>query len=131
MGKRTNIINEVVEILSDSTIFYKIYKEPTDIEKEKSFPVAWINLGAEDISDGTVSTTNYFRTIDLEITIGSKHNSTSTDMNDLVDVIFDLMKSNYTLGGQSINVTPISIRTDQGYFHPYAFFTINFRILTR
>lgn len=131
MSKRTDLISSVITILEEPGVFYKIYDEPTDIEKERSFPIAWVYLGSEDIGDGDISTTNYFRTINLEVTIGSKHNSTNTSMNDLIDLIFDLMKTHYTLGGEAINVTPISIVTDLGYFHPYALSSINFRVLTR
>jgi len=118
--------------LTDIGIFYKVYKENTDIEKEKSFPIAWVYVGPENISAGDVSTTCYMRTITVEITIGTKHQSIeSTDMDNLIDSVFTTLKSNYTINGSAINLTPISIMTDQGFFHPYALATLSFQVLTR
>jgi len=129
---RTNIKNELVNILEELDIFYKVYKENTDIEKEKSFPIAWIYVGPESINDGEMSTTNYMRSITVDITIGTRHQSTAdTDMDNLIDLVFDTLKSNYTINGEAINLTPLSIMTDQGFFHPYALATLSFQVLTR
>jgi len=120
------------EILESMEIFYKIYTEPTDIEKERSFPIAWIYLGPESVDDGDISYTNYMRNIDMEITVGSKHSSIGdkdTDM--LIDKVFETLKSNFTLNGTAINLTPVSVLTDQGYFHPYALASISYTIQMR
>ena len=129
---RTNIKSALVDILEELGIFYKIYKENTDIEKEKSFPIAWVYVGPESISDGEMSQTCYMRSITVEVTIGTKHQSIeSTDMDNLIDLVFNTVKTNYTLNGEAINLTPLSIMTDQGFFHPYALATLSFQVLTR
>ena len=131
MSTRVEILNAVKELLEDTNLFYKVYTEITDLEKERSFPVAWINLGGEMITDGDISTTCYMRDIDLDITIGTKHKSTDQNMNELLDEIFRLMKDEYTLKGTAINTSPVGITTDRGYFHPYSLATILFKVKTR
>ena len=69
MGKRQDIILAVKQILDDTKLFNKVYTEPTDIEKERSYPIAWISLGAENILDGDISSTCYLRSINLNIDI--------------------------------------------------------------
>jgi len=129
---RTKIKDELVNILTDLGVFYKVYKENTDIEKEKSFPIAWIYVGPENISAGDVSQTCYMRNITVDITIGTKHQSIdSTLLDDLIDLVFDTMKANYTINRTAINLTPLSIMTDQGYFHPYALATLSYNVQTR
>lgn len=131
MSKRVDIKNAVISILSTSNLFYEIYPEPNDIEKVMSFPVAWVYLGPEVVLDGCVSSTNYLREISLEITIGTKHLTIDNNMDELIDTVFDLMKSNFTLQGTSINLTPTSVYTDQGYYHPFALAALNFTVTTR
>ena len=131
MSKRVEIKNAVIALLESTSQFYKVHKEPTDIEKERSFPVAWVYLGPETILDGAISTTCYMREISLEVTIGVNHNNYDNDMDELIDYVFDFMKDEYTLSGTAINLTPTDIRTDQGYFYPYALATLNFMVTTR
>ena len=131
MGKRQDIILAVKSILEDTRFFYNIYTEPSDIEKERSFPVAWVSLGQEVILDGSVSTTNYMRTITLNIDLGVKHKTSDFSMDELIDSVFDLIKDEYTLNGTSINLTPTNINNSGGYFHPYALATLVFQVLTR
>jgi len=131
MANRVDIVNAVYDILDGMDIFNKIYKEPTDIEKEKSFPIAWITLGSESIQDGDITNTCYMRVISLEITLGTKHRSTDQHMNELIDLVFDLIKDEYTLNGTVINLIPTDIMTDKGYFHPYALASINFKVWMR
>lgn len=131
MSNRTDIIAAVKDILDDTALFKKVYTEPTDIEKERSFPIAWIDLGAETILDGAISSTCYLRNVELEITIGTRHGSTDSNMNILIDTIFDTLKSQFTLGGTAINCSPMNVFTDRGYFHPYALATITYTVSTR
>lgn len=131
MGKRTNLVSAVETILRDTGLFRNIYKEPTDIEKERSFPVAWITVGPEVIQEGEMTSSNYMRVVTLDITIGVKHKTVDTSMNDLVDTIFETMKTEYTLNGAAINLVPIEIMTDRGYFHPYAFASLIFKVWVR
>jgi len=131
MGKRQDIILAVKEILNDTNLFKKIYTEPTDIENERSFPIAWISLGSENISEGSVSTTNYLRTITLNIDLGTRHHTTDFSMDELIDTIFDLIKDNYTLKGTIINLNPTNIMNSGGHFHPYSLATLVFTALTR
>ena len=131
MSKRVEIKDAVVNLLHNTGKFYKVHKEPTDIEKERSFPVAWVYLGPETVLDGAISTTCYMREISLEVTIGVNHTNFDDDMDELIDFVFDFMKDEYTLSGASINLTPTDIRTDQGYFYPYALATLNFTVTTR
>jgi hypothetical protein len=129
---RSDVKLALKEILEDMDIFYKIYMEPTDIEKEKSFPIAWITLGSESIGDGDLSVTCYMRNVSLEITVGSKHTSTSSmDMDELLDRVFETIKSNYTLNGTIINLAPLSIITDRGYYHPYSLASLMFTLQIR
>jgi uncharacterized protein YqgV (UPF0045/DUF77 family) len=131
MSNRTDIINAVSEILEEADIFYKVYKEPTDIEKERSFPVAWIELGQEYVQDADMTKTCSLRVINLEITIGVKHGTLDTNMNTLIDTVFDLIKSEYTLKNTAINLVPMEVVTDRGYFHPYSFASLIFKVWTR
>ncbi len=131
MSTRIEIKSAVVDILTASGLFMKILTEPSDIEKERSYPIVWIYLGDEMILDGAISTTCYMRNITLEITLGAKHLSSDDNMDELIDSVFDLMKSNFTLNGTAINLTPTSVRTDQGYLHPYALAAISFTVTTR
>jgi len=132
MSSRVEIKNAVIQILEESDLFYKVYPEPTNIEKERSFPVAWVNLGHENIYSGEMTKTNYIRSITLEITIGSKHNSLhDTTMDELVDNVFTLLKSNFTLNKTAINLTPTNIITDEGYYHPYSFVALTFIVQMR
>jgi len=132
MSSRTEIKHAVMQILEETDLFYEVYDEPTSIEKEKSFPVAWVYIGPEYVQSGDISATNYIRSISLEVTIGSKHQSLKdTTMDEIIDTIFNLLKSNYTLKGTAINVTPTGIITDQGYYHPYAFAALTFNVQMR
>jgi len=129
---RYDIKVAVKKLLEDLDIFYRIYIEPTDIEKEKSFPIAWIYLGPENTIDGELTKTNYMRSVSLEITIGVKHLSTdSPDMDLLLDKVYNMLKSNYTLNGTVINLTPTNLTTDQGMFHPYSLASLNYTVLIR
>ena len=128
---RTEILDGLYELLDSSGLFYKVYKEPTDIERERSFPVCWLNVGSESIFDGTISTTNYMREVHIEVTIGTKHRTTDQNMNELIDQVFELVKNRYTLNGKVINVSPTAIYTDRGYFHPYALASLNFEVWIR
>jgi len=129
---RYNLKLELKKILEELDIFYKIYLEPTDVEKEKSFPIAWIQLGSESIGDGDVSASCYMRNISLEIAIGSKHTSTfKPDMDDLLDKVFDALKTNYTINKTVINLIPQTIVTDRGYFHPYSLASLIFTVQIR
>ena len=131
MGKRTDLINAVYNILDRTGLFYNIYKEPTDIEKERSFPVAWITIGPEFIQDGELTKTSYLRVVSLDITIGVKHGTIDTNMNDLIDTVFETIKDEYTLEGTAINLLPTEIMTDKGYFHPYSLASLIFKVWTR
>jgi hypothetical protein len=72
------------------------------------------------------------RNVSLEITVGSKHTSTSSmDMDDLLDKVFEAIKSNYTINGTAINLAPLSIVTDRGYFHPYSLASLMFTVQLR
>ena len=129
---RVDVKDAVKSILEDLSVFYKIYTEPTDVEKEKSFPIAWIYLSGENITDGDISYTNYMRNITLEITVGVKHQSVkSIDLDVLIDRVFEAMKTNYTLTNTVINLTPLSVLTDRGMFHPYAFASLTYELQVR
>ena len=131
MANRASIKDAVIKILTVSGLFMKILDEPSDVEKERSYPVAWVYLGDEYIRDGCISTTNYMREINLEITIGALHKTTDDNMDTLIDAVFELMRSQFTLQGTAINLTPVDVRTDQGYLHPYALAALNFVVTTR
>ncbi len=131
MSTRVDIRNAVISILENTGKFYKVHKEPTDIEKERSFPVAWVNLSSEMILDGAISTTCYMRQVGLEISLGVKHGTPDTDLGELIDYTFNFIKDEFTLNGTAINVTPVDIVTDRGYFHPYAIASLNFLVTTR
>ena len=131
MGKRSDLKTAIIQILTDMNLFFEVYEEPNDIEKIMSFPVAWVNLNSEIIRDGAISTTCYMREIGLEITIGTKHLTTDRNMDEMIDTVFDQLKDEYTLNGTAINLTPIDVRTDQGYFHPFAIASLNFIVTTR
>ncbi len=128
---RTNIIAAVKTILEDMHLFKQVYETPTDIQKERSFPVAWINLGDETFDLNAVNTTSHFRNLELEITIGVKQDMGKDNINAAIDSIYSTLESNYTLNGTVINSTPIGIITDQGYFYPHALASITFNLLVR
>jgi len=131
MGDRVGVINACKAVLEETKLFKKIYTEPTDIEKERSFPVAWVSLGAESILNGEISSTNYMRSITLNVDIGTKHYTSDTNMDELIDTIFDILRSQYTLNGAAINVSPVTIQNSGGYFHPYAIATLVFNVVIR
>jgi len=128
---RKIIINAVKDVLEESELFKNIYLSPTLIEKERSFPVAWINLGNEYFNPSAVDNKNFYRKLDLEIILGQKQDRGKDNMNPLLDTVFDIFESNYTINGTVINCTPIRITTDDGYLYPYAISSINYELLVR
>ncbi len=128
---RKTIINAVQTILKDSGLFKNIYLSPTNIQKERSFPVAWINLKNEFFNEDSLTSSNFFRNITLEVILGVKQNYGEDNMNSLLDSVFELLERNYTLDGTIINLTPTQIVTDDGFLVPYAIASITYKLLVR
>lgn len=128
---REAIITAVYNILDATHLFKHIYKMPTDVSQERSFPVAWISLKNESFAPDVISSTNYFRHIMLEIMLGKKQDYGENNMDALLDSVFDTIETNYTLGGSVINSFPIAITTDEGYTAPYALAAMDYKLLVR
>lgn len=128
---RTSIISAVYDILDALHTFKAIYKMPTLIEQERSFPVAWINLKGEMFTPSGIQKTNSFRNAELTITIGQKNDRGYDNLNSLIDTIYDTIRKNYTLSGTIINLTPTIITTDEGYLFPYALASLTFTLTYR
>ncbi len=126
---RVTVINAVYDILNDLNLFKNIYKMPTNIEKERSFPVAWINLKGETFNPDALNTTSNFRNASLDITIGEKNDRGEDNLNSVIDTVYSTIVDNYTLNGAIINLSPLDIVTDEGYLFPYALASLNFRLM--
>ncbi len=125
---RTTIITAIYNILDELHLFKNIYKLPTQIDKERSFPVAWINLKGETFGVEATQTTRNFRNASLDITIGQKNDRGEDNLNALIDTVYDTLRKNYTLSGSVINLVPVDIITDEGYLFPYALASLNFTL---
>ena len=131
MGKRRNILDAVMTILNDSALFKVVRDTPTNIKKERSLPIAWINLSNEVFPEDSLNCTRVFRYLNLEIMIGCKQDIHEDKLNDLIDDTFDLLQPNYSLNNTVINMKPTSIITDEGLLHPYAMASLNFKLQMR
>jgi len=128
---RKKIITATKAILDDLEVFKKVHKMPTMIDKERSFPVAWVHLKGEYFQDDSVNTVNNFRHATLDITIGIRCDRGQDNLDDLLDKVYAAIKDNYTLSGTVVNSTPVEIVTDEGYLYPYSLGLISYRIMFR
>lgn len=128
---RATLISSLKNILKDSNLFKVVRKLPTKIEKERTLPIAWVNLGNETFTPDSVNKIRNFRYINLEVLVGVRQMTDEDLLNPLVDSTLQLLADNYTLGGNAINLTPTTILTDNGYLYPYAMASLRFKILVR
>lgn len=129
MGKRGDIVNELKTILTESTLFKKVYTAQTDPAKENSFPVVWALLGDETSSPSSLSTK--FRKPVLTIRILVKNTLGQDALNDIMDSVMDLLSEKYTINGTVINCDYRYSITDDGRTYPLAMVDMVYEILMR
>ena len=128
---RSSIILELETILNNSGYFKKVYTALTDINKENSFPIAWILLGNEGIGSEGNTIDISGRIISGYIRLGVKQNRGKDEINPLIDNIYSLLKDNNTLNDSCLKCEIKSITTSEGLLYPYEVAEIVLNILIR
>lgn len=129
MVNRAAILSELKTLLTNLSIFKKIYTASTDIAKESSFPVAWVLLEEERFPDSTLQKT--FRDIYGRIRICVKSNIGEDVLNPILDSVVAALQTNYTLNGACIELQLSAIETDGGVLYPYSIGDVEIRMLAK
>lgn len=128
---RTTIMSAIKTILDNSGYFKTVYTAQTDINKENSFPIAWVLLGNEGIGNKGNNINKSGRSITAFVRLGVKQSRGVDSINPLIDNVYDTLDANNTLNDSCLSCSIVEITTSEGLLYPYEVAEIVLDILIR